>query len=48
MEGMTPPVASLEIQLNTELVQIDLTPRKPAAKPVWLKAKAPMGRPFTT
>ncbi|MCU1225599.1 MAG: lipoic acid synthetase [Edaphobacter sp.] len=42
MEGMTPPVA----QLNTELIQIDLTPRKPAPKPVWLKAKAPMGETF--
>src|SRR5580704_13527158 len=39
---MTPPVA----QLNTELIQIDLTPRKPAPKPVWLKAKAPMGDTF--
>jgi len=42
MEEMTPPVA----QLNTELIQIDLTPRKPAPKPVWLKAKAPMGETF--
>src|ERR1700722_16381083 len=39
---MTPPVA----QLNTELIQIDLAPRKPAPKPVWLKAKAPMGDTF--
>src|SRR5260370_33520954 len=46
MEGMTPPVASLGIQLNTELVQIDLTPRNPSAKPAWLKAKAPMGETF--
>jgi lipoic acid synthetase len=42
MEGMTPPVASL----HEGLVQIDLTPRKPAAKPAWLKAKAPMGETF--
>ena len=42
MEEMTPSVA----QLNTELIQIDLTPRKPAPKPVWLKAKAPMGETF--
>jgi lipoic acid synthetase len=28
------------------LVQIDLTPRKPAAKPEWLKARAPMGEAF--
>jgi lipoic acid synthetase len=46
MDGMTPPVASSEIQLNAELVQIDLTPRKPAPKPAWLKAKAPMGETF--
>jgi lipoyl synthase len=44
--GMTPPVAQLQTQLNAELVQIDLTPRKPAAKPAWLKAKAPMGDTF--
>ena len=28
------------------LVQIDLTPRKPVAKPAWLKARAPMGETF--
>ena len=38
MVGMTPPVA--------ELVQIDLSPRKPAGKPEWLKARAPMGETF--
>src|SRR5271154_728235 len=42
MEEMTPPVG----QLNAELVQIELMPRKPAPKPVWLKAKAPMGETF--
>ncbi len=26
-----------------ELVQIDLTPRRPQAKPAWLKARAPLG-----
>jgi lipoyl synthase len=46
MEGMTPPVAQSEMQLNAELVQIDLTPRRPAPKPAWLKAKAPMGETF--
>jgi lipoic acid synthetase len=46
MEGMTPPVAQLQTQLNAELVQIDLSPRKPAPKPAWLKAKAPMGDTF--
>jgi lipoic acid synthetase len=43
---MTPPVAQLQTQLNSELVQIDLSPRKPVAKPAWLKAKAPMGDTF--
>ena len=33
-------------QASGELVQIELTPRSPAAKPVWLKAKAPMGETF--
>jgi lipoic acid synthetase len=28
------------------LIQIDLTPHKPAAKPAWLKARAPMGETF--
>ena len=46
MEEMTPPVAQMGTQLNVELVQIDLSPRKPAAKPAWLKAKAPMGETF--
>jgi lipoic acid synthetase len=33
--------------LQTEpLVQIELTPRKPVAKPAWLKARAPMGETF--
>jgi len=35
-----------EMTPSAELVQIDLTPRKPAAKPAWLKAKAPMGETF--
>jgi lipoic acid synthetase len=39
---MTPPVE----QLNSELVQIELSPKKPAPKPAWLKAKAPMGENF--
>ena len=29
-----------------ELVQIDLTPRRPQPKPVWLKARAPMGENY--
>ncbi len=28
------------------LIQIDLTPNKPVAKPAWLKARAPMGETF--
>ena len=31
---------------TADLVQIDLTPKKPAPKPAWLKAKAPMGETF--
>jgi lipoic acid synthetase len=46
IEAMTPPVASAISQLNEELVQIDLTPKKPSPKPAWLKAKAPMGETF--
>jgi lipoic acid synthetase len=46
MEGMTPPVAQVIPHQNEGLVQIDLTPRKPAPKPAWLKAKAPMGETF--
>jgi lipoic acid synthetase len=37
MEGMTP---------TAELVQIDLAAKKPAPKPAWLKAKAPMGENY--
>jgi lipoic acid synthetase len=40
---MTPPA---EAVMNPELVQIDLSPRKPVKKPEWLKAKAPMGETF--
>jgi len=32
--------------LDSGLIQIDLAPRKPAPKPAWLKAKAPMGETF--
>ncbi len=39
---MTPPV----LDAASQLVQIDLAPRKPAKKPEWLKAKAPMGETF--
>ena len=31
---------------NESLIQIDLTPRKPIAKPAWLKARAPVGETF--
>jgi lipoyl synthase len=40
---MTPPIAET---LNSELVQIDLTPRRPVRKPEWLKARAPGGETF--
>jgi lipoyl synthase len=40
---MTPPIAE---GLNSELVQIDLSPQRPARKPEWLKAKAPGGETF--
>ena len=45
---MTPPMAGEmnSERLQTDLVQIDLSPRKPAKKPEWLKAKAPMGETF--
>ncbi|SEB82690.1 lipoyl synthase [Terriglobus roseus] len=36
---MTPAAAA-------ELIQIDLSPRKPERKPEWLKARAPMGETF--
>ena len=37
----------MEPMLQTEpLIQIELTPRKPVAKPAWLKARAPMGETF--
>ena len=29
-----------------ELIQIDVAPRKPAPKPEWLKARAPMGENY--
>ena len=29
-----------------ELIQIDMAPRKPAPKPEWLKARAPMGENY--
>jgi lipoic acid synthetase len=31
---------------SDSLIQIDLAPRKPVAKPAWLKARAPMGETF--
>jgi len=49
---MTPPVAELATSplrpppASGDLVQIDLAPRRPAPKPAWLKAKAPMGETF--
>jgi lipoyl synthase len=45
---MTPPVAEGQslTQGQTDLVQIDLSPKRPVKKPEWLKAKAPMGETF--
>jgi len=40
---MTPPIAE---PASSELVQIDLSPRRPVRKPEWLKAKAPGGNTF--
>ena len=39
---MTPPVAGL----SSDLVQIDLAPRRAPRKPEWLKARAPGGETF--
>ncbi len=38
---MTPPATAF-----VDLIQIDLAPRKPAPKPAWLKARAPVGETF--
>jgi lipoic acid synthetase len=44
---MMPPSAEATSDLiQIDLVQIDLAPRKPAKKPEWLKARAPMGETF--
>jgi lipoic acid synthetase len=32
--------------VSTQLVQIDLSPKRPAKKPEWLKARAPMGEGY--
>jgi lipoic acid synthetase len=40
---MTPPTAEA---LNSDLVQIDLAPQRPARKPEWLKARAPGGETY--
>jgi len=39
------PFAHSDVQSDA-LIQIDLTPHKPVAKPAWLKARAPMGETF--
>jgi lipoic acid synthetase len=41
MAPLAQPVSS-----SDALIQIDLTPHKPAPKPAWLKARAPMGDTF--
>lgn len=39
-------MATTPSTVATDLVQIDLAPRRPAPKPAWLKARAPMGETF--
>jgi lipoic acid synthetase len=43
MAAPLPPIPFVD---TDHLIQIDLTPRKPAPKPAWLKARAPMGDTF--
>jgi lipoic acid synthetase len=40
---MTPPIAEAR---NSDLIQIDLAPQRPARKPEWLKARAPGGETY--
>jgi lipoic acid synthetase len=40
------PLVQPDSLSQTDLVQIDLSPRVPAPKPAWLKARAPMGETF--
>ena len=40
------PFAQPVVAQSDALIQIDLTPRKPVAKPGWLKARAPIGETF--
>ncbi len=46
VEMATSPAGLGSGPTQIDLVQIDLAPRKPAPKPAWLKAKAPMGETF--
>jgi lipoic acid synthetase len=39
-------VATPAVGISSELVQIDLAPRRPVRKPEWLKARAPGGETF--
>ena len=39
-------MATSSAAIQSDLIQIDLTPRKPVKKPEWLKARAPMGETF--
>ncbi len=41
IRGMTPPATAV-----SDLIQIDLAPRRPVRKPEWLKARAPGGETF--
>ncbi len=41
------PLSAVPVSSGSQsLVQIDLAPRRPAPKPAWLKARAPMGETF--
>jgi lipoic acid synthetase len=43
---MAAPTQPIPFVDTDHLIQIDLTPNKPAPKPAWLKARAPMGETF--
>ena len=44
--GMTPAISIEDAEPGSQLVQIDLSPRRPLRKPEWLKARAPGGETF--
>ncbi len=46
LQQVEPDSAVAPLVQSDSLIQIDLAPRKPAPKPEWLKARAPMGETF--